>query len=271
MMGVTALGIKCVFPFGGACVGTVACAAELDDVSQLIVSVAPTWNSKSGLLQCFERRENGWQPALPPWPVLYGKNGLAWGRGVLAGNGSGPPPKHERDGRAPAGVFRLGTIYTYDKALPPGANYPFHTVTRADAWIDDVTSRDYNRHVVIDDPANPPPWFEKQKMRHNDFAYRWLIEIRHNADPPIPGAGSAIFFHIRRGPQRPSAGCTTMAESDLIQLVRWLRKEAQPHYALLPRTEYLARWETWGMPPPPVAAALIGANPATRRDEETVR
>ena len=36
-------------------------------------------------------------------------------------------------------------------------------------------------------------------MRSGDFAYHWLIEIRHNSDPPVPGAGSAIFFHIRRG------------------------------------------------------------------------
>lgn len=197
---------------------------------------------------------------MPPWSVLYGKNGLAWGRGVLAGENSGPPPKHEKDGRAPAGVFRIGTIYTYDATLPAGAKYPFRTVTRADAWIDDVNSPDYNRHVVIEDPETPPPWFEKQKMRHNDFAYRWLVEIRHNSDPPVPGAGSAIFFHIRRGPQRPSAGCTTMAESDLVKLIRWLRSDARPHYVLLPRDEYRARWTAWGLPPPEKVAAVIGTN-----------
>jgi len=243
-------------------------AAELDDVTQLVVSVAPTWDSKSGLLQCFERKGGQWRAAFPPWPVLYGKNGLAWGRGALTGNGSGPPPKHEKDGRAPAGVFRLGTIYTYDSALPPGANYPFHTVTKADAWIDDVTSPDYNRHVVIDDPANPPAWFEKQKMRHNDFAYRWLVEIRHNADPPVPGAGSAIFFHIRRGPQRPSAGCTTMAESDLVKLICWLRADAHPHYVLLPRDEYRSRSQAWGLPS---NAELTGNAELGTRNSETAK
>jgi hypothetical protein len=254
--------IKCALAFACALFasGCIAEAAELDGVSQLIVSIAPTWDSKSGFLQCFARKGNEWQPAMPPWRVLYGKNGLAWGRGVLAGENSGPPSKREKDGRAPAGVFRIGTIYTYDATLPAGANYPFHTVTRADAWIDDVNSPDYNRHVVIEDPANPPPWFEKQKMRHNDFAYRWLVEIRHNSDPPVPGAGSAIFFHIRRGPQRPSAGCTTMAESDLVQLIRWLRSDARPHYVLLPRNEYRARWAAWGLPPPQKVTALLGTD-----------
>lgn len=225
------------------------------DVKQLIVSVAPGWDSNTGRLQCFERSGDGWKPATAAWPVLYGKNGLVWGRGVLGTNEPGPH-KRERDGRAPTGVFRIGTIYTYDSALPPGAKFPFHTVGAGDAWIDDINHPEYNRHVVIN-PKNPPPWFEKQKMRHGDFAYRWLVEIRHNSDPPVPGEGSAIFFHIRRGTTRPSAGCTTMAEENLIALMRYLRTEKNPHYALLPRAEYEKKWKSWGLPSPREAAALL--------------
>lgn len=232
-----------------------AFAGELDDVRQLIVSVAPSWDSTTGRLQLFERKDGGWAASGAAWPVLYGKSGLVWGRGVL---GTGEPGAHkqERDGRAPSGIFRIGKIYTYDAALPAGAKYPFRTVGSGDAWVDDVTSPDYNRHVTVD-PANPPPWFEKQKMRHGDFAYRWLVEIRHNSDPPVAGAGSAIFFHIRRGPARPSAGCTTMAEENLVKLIRWLRADQHPHYALLPRAEYEAKWKAWGLPSPQEAAALL--------------
>ena len=71
-------------------------------------------------------------------------------------------------------------------------------------------------------------------MRHDDFAYRWLIEVRHNSDPPVAGDGSAIFFHIRRGVTRPTAGCTTMAEDDLVRVMKWLRANRKPCYALLP-------------------------------------
>jgi L,D-peptidoglycan transpeptidase YkuD (ErfK/YbiS/YcfS/YnhG family) len=89
-------------------------------------------------------------------------------------------------------------------------------------------------------------------MRRGDFAYRWLVEIRHNADPPLPGYGSAIFFHIRRGPSRPSAGCTTMAEKDLVELIRWLRTSANPVYVCLPQSEYQDHWKIWGLPDPAV-------------------
>ena len=230
-------------------------AGELDGVKQLVVSIAPEWDASTGRLQCFERSGSGWKPATTAWPVLYGKNGLAWGRSVLGSREPGLK-KVERDKRAPAGVFRIGTIYTYDSVLPDGASFPFHTVTAGDAWIDDPTLPHYNQHVTVD-PHDPPPWFEKQKMRHGDSAYRWLVEIRHNADPPEPGAGSAIFFHIRRGVDRPTAGCTTMAEENLVRLIRFLRVEARPHYALLPRGEYEAKWKGWGLPSPVDAAALL--------------
>jgi len=223
-------------------------------VKQLIVSVAPTWDSSTGKLQLFERDGKGWRAVSAPMRVLYGKNGLAWGRGLLQGEGG--LQKVERDKRAPAGVFAIGKIYTYDTALPEGANYPFHTITERDAWIDDPALPEYNKHVVID-PKNPPPWFEKQKMRLNDPPHRWLVEIRHNADPPVSGAGSAIFFHIQRGPDRSSAGCTVMPQSSIVQIIRWLRASANPQYVLLPAEEYRARWKAWGLPSPEVAAGLL--------------
>ena len=217
-------------------------------VTQLIIGIAADWDSMHGRLQRFDRTGAEWHPAGLPVPVLFGKSGLAWGRGLMRAP-EDAPVKTERDHRAPAGVFQIGVIYTYDQSLPAGADYPFHTVGAGDAWVDDIHNSHYNQHVTVD-PEDPPPWFEKQKMRRGDFAYRWLVEIRHNSDPPVPGYGSAIFFHIRRGPDRPSAGCTTMAEHDLVDLVRWLRASANPTYVCLPRSEYLIRWKSWGFPDP---------------------
>jgi L,D-peptidoglycan transpeptidase YkuD (ErfK/YbiS/YcfS/YnhG family) len=220
------------------------------DCTQLIVGRAPDWNSMRGQMQLFERKPGAkWEAVAPPVPVLFGRQGLAWGSGLAGQNESGLR-KVERDGRAPAGVFKIGKIYTYDAQLPAGADFPFHQVTTADAWIDDVKHPEYNRFVRIPDPANPPAWFAKQKMRHNDFAYRWLVEVRHNSDPPVAGAGSAIFFHIRRGVSRPSAGCTTMAETDLVKMITWLRASRNPCYVLLPAAEYDKKWQKWNLPAP---------------------
>ncbi len=229
-------------------------AASANASDQLIVAIAPGWNSSMGKLQLFER-DGGWKAASRAMPALFGKNGLAWGRG-LRGTDEPGLKKVERDWRAPAGVFNIGKIYTYDAELPPGSDYPYHQVTDADAWNDNPRSPDYNRFVTIPDPKNPPPWFEKAKMRQKDFAYRWLIEIRDNADPPVPGAGSAIFFHIRRGVTRPTSGCTTMAEENLVRLIRWLRAGKHPRYVLLPWAEYQKKWREWDLPDPAAVHAL---------------
>src|SRR3954471_14084374 len=94
-------------------------AAVPDDCTQLIVGIAPDWNSMRGQLQLFERAGSGdWKAVAPSWPVLFGKSGLAWGTG-LAGQGEGGLRKTEKDGRAPAGVFQIGKIFTYDAQLPP--------------------------------------------------------------------------------------------------------------------------------------------------------
>jgi L,D-peptidoglycan transpeptidase YkuD (ErfK/YbiS/YcfS/YnhG family) len=85
-------------------------------------------------------------------------------------------------------------------------------------------------------------------MKSGDFAYHWLIEIEHNEHPAIPGQGSAIFFHIRRGETHPTSGCTTMAEENLVRIIRWLREEKHPEYVLLPEAEYERKREAWGLP-----------------------
>ncbi|MFV1995465.1 MAG: L,D-transpeptidase [Verrucomicrobiales bacterium] len=219
------------------------------DTRQVIVAVAPGWNDHRARLQGYERVGGSWRPLFAePIPVLLGRSGLAWGRGVhQVPRGHSAPVKRERDGRAPAGCFAIGSIYGYAPRLPSGASFRYRQVTRWDAWVDDPANPYYNRHLVID-PRKVPPWFESQKMRHGDAAYAWLVEIRHNSDPPVPGAGSAIFFHIRRGEDRATAGCTSMEESNLVRMIRWLRADGKPHYVLLPAKDYEGLKRFWGLP-----------------------
>ncbi len=219
-------------------------------VRQVIVTTAPDWNSHRALMQCFERRSEreAWRPVLrQEVPVLLGREGLAWGRGVFQVPQNGVPMKREKDWRAPAGVFQLGSLFGYAPAAPGSARWPYIQVGPWDAYVDDSASPFYNRHVRVS-PDRVPPWFEKQRMRLGDAAYKWMLEIRHNQNPAVPGGGSAIFFHVRRGPDRPSAGCTTMAVESLEWLISWLRPTDSPHYVLLPRADYLALRQSWRLP-----------------------
>src|SRR5437763_7326741 len=145
--------------------GSSARAAGLpDDCTQLTLGIAPDWNSVHGTIQLFERPRGGsWNAVSAQFPVLFGKNGVAWGTG-LAGQDEPGLRKKERDGRAPAEVFEIGEVFGYDSNLPPGADYPYRQVTEADVWSDDPRSPNYNRHIVID-PKNPPDDYTHEKMR----------------------------------------------------------------------------------------------------------
>src|SRR5947207_15818874 len=78
----------------GAGMIAIASSARADggptDCSQLIVAVAPDWNSMRGKLQVFERTPGGdWSPITSALPVLFGRNGFAWGLGVRCQNQPG--------------------------------------------------------------------------------------------------------------------------------------------------------------------------------------
>ncbi len=224
-------------------------AASSPAPRQLIVAVAPNTETFCGTLRLFELNTAGqWIAASDSWPVLFGKNGLAWGRGLNA-----PHPglqKVERDNRSPAGRFRIGFALGNESRLPSGAkNWPYHIKTENDAWIEDPTLPDYN-HLVTVDPRSRPAWFQKQRLKLEDPAYHWLLVIEHNYPNSISGAGSAIFFHIRRGEKVPTAGCTTMPQERLEQILRWLDPDAHPQFVLLAEPDYLRLWKDWKLPAP---------------------
>src|SRR5260370_42148512 len=125
------------------------------DCSQLIVAVAPDWNSMRGKLQLFERpRGGGWTAITSAVPVLFGKNGLAWGSG-MAGQDEPGLHKKERDGRAPAGVLENGKGFGYDAKLAPGGDYTHRQATPADRRGHDPRSANDHPHLVIGTKNSP--------------------------------------------------------------------------------------------------------------------
>jgi L,D-peptidoglycan transpeptidase YkuD (ErfK/YbiS/YcfS/YnhG family) len=217
---------------------------------QLMVATAAHTETHRGHLRLFNRPTptSAWTPTSEFMPVLYGKNGLAWGRGLHP-----PQPglqKQEGDGRAPMGRFRLGQIIGNDPHLPLGAKWDrYHAKTGREAWIDDpALPHLYNQFVVIPPGQPEPSWFNKNRMRLGDAAYHWLVVVEHNWPQPIVGAGSAIFLHVRRGENRPSGGCTVMARADLEKIVTWLDPSSAPQFVLLDANHYRKFAHAWQLP-----------------------
>jgi L,D-peptidoglycan transpeptidase YkuD (ErfK/YbiS/YcfS/YnhG family) len=184
-------------------------------------------------------RERGesWAAAAPPHPVVLGRSGMAWGRGLHA-QPAKAPRKREGDGKAPSGIFPFGTAFGYAAEPVPGSRWPYRQATETDFFVDDVDSRDYNQWIRLRMPQRDPGqrWKSFERMRRADLLYRHGLVVQHNTTPAIPGSGSAIFLHIWRGPGQPTAGCTAMAEADLIRLLKWLRPLHHPLLVQIPQS-----------------------------------
>lgn len=216
---------------------------------QLIVATAPDWDASEGAIQRWKRTADGWEPMGPAIDVRLGASGLAWGIGIHPPDAPGPQKK-EGDGRAPAGVFRIGNAYGYAPNILKHRKLIYHQVTERDLWVEDPTSKYYNRHLRLENRGPITEWEREAQMRMNDPAHSLKLFIGHNAPPnAIPHAGSAIFFHIwRRDGDAPTSGCTVMAEENLRSLIAWTNPEKNPLYVLLPRDVYAVARESWKLP-----------------------
>ena len=90
-------------------------------------------------------------------------------------------------------------------------------------------------------------------MRQGDYAHSLKLYIAHNdaimGGKPVPGLGSAIFFHIwRGGGSKSTAGCTTMDKAKLISMIAQIDPKKKPVYILLPQAEYKRLRSTWQLP-----------------------
>lgn len=190
-----------------------------------------------------------WQAVGPVIAVSLGKSGLAWGRGLhprVEG-----AQKCEGDGCAPAGIFAITTLFGYaalDSAFARAAKLPYLSATPDLKAIDDPASAYYNR-IVDQTSVAHPDWASCEEMRRQDQRYAVGAVVAHNAEPPVPGAGSCIFLHVWEREGVPTAGCTAMALADMTQIASWLDVSAAPLLVQLPQAEY-ERWrEEWQLPP----------------------
>jgi L,D-peptidoglycan transpeptidase YkuD (ErfK/YbiS/YcfS/YnhG family) len=190
------------------------------------------------MLTAFERSQDGtaWIPQGGNVPVILGKGGLAWGRGLARVRGfHDEPVKKEGDSKAPAGIFRLSTAFGY---APAGevkwSKLPYIALTPQSEAVDDPASHYYNQ-LVERSRIPVPDWRSSEKMRRTGNLYRWGIVIDHNI-PPKKNAGSCIFLHVWNGPASATNGCTAMAEQNLKTLIAWLDPRENPVIIQLPST-----------------------------------
>ncbi|MEP2777367.1 MAG: L,D-transpeptidase family protein [Luteolibacter sp.] len=202
------------------------------DCSQAIVVTSTSWEATEGKLTLLEKSSGTeWHEVLEePIPVMLGRSGMGWGRGLPLSPASSGTAKREGDGRAVAGIFRLGTAFGYAPAPPEGTKLTYRPAGEHDYFVDDSTSPLYNQWVNLP-PENGTPeslWKSAERMRLDDGRYELGIVVEHNMHPAVPEMGSAIFLHIWGAPGTPTSGCTAMSRSDMEKVMKWLDPARKP-------------------------------------------
>jgi D-alanyl-D-alanine dipeptidase len=221
----------------------VAMAQGLDDSDQLIVVASKNWDDVQATAQRYERHGNTFEKFEVPFAVVLGKNGMGWGKGLLDAGQPEGPVKQEGDGKAPAGMFKLGTAFGYEPSAE--TRLPYLALTPTIECVDDSQSARYNE--LVDGAVVAKDWTSSERMRRSDDLYRQGIFIQHNT-PATPTAGSCIFFHIWRGPTAPTRGCTAMDPADIARLFKWLDPRKSPVLVQLPQAQYEQLRERWKLP-----------------------
>lgn len=137
-----------------------------------------------------------------PLPCVIGRSGT-----VPAAN------KHEGDGASPLGTWPIrGTLLRPDRVPAPRTRLPWRWLRPADGWSDDPADPVYNR------PVRHPHRYSAERLWRDDALYDVILVLGHNDDPPVAGAGSAIFVHVAP-PEGTTAGCIAIGWPALIALV----------------------------------------------------
>jgi L,D-peptidoglycan transpeptidase YkuD (ErfK/YbiS/YcfS/YnhG family) len=135
--------------------------------------------------------------------------------------------KREGDGATPLGRWPVrGVLLRADRVkLERMPLVPWRWLRGDDGWSDDPRDPAYNR------PVSHPHGFGAERLWREDAAYDVIIVLGHNDAPPVPGLGSAIFFHQwvagADGQPKPTEGCVAVAPGIMPQILGLLMPESQ--------------------------------------------
>jgi L,D-peptidoglycan transpeptidase YkuD (ErfK/YbiS/YcfS/YnhG family) len=125
--------------------------------------------------------------------------------------------KREGDGCTPWGRWPVRAVLLRPGRVEvPALALPWRWTRPGDGWSDDSADPAYNR------PVRLPRSRSTETLQRDDQAYDVIVILGHNDTPPVPGAGSAIYFHLWVD-ARPTEGCVAIARDDMLRLLPKLR------------------------------------------------
>jgi len=221
--------------------------------NQLILVVTDSITDTNGYLYYFERENSKmeWKQISKPIKVVIGRAGLAVGSGLHNPSDlANLTTKMEGDGKSPAGVFNLSSVFGYNSTEQmKELKMPYIYISEMIECIDDSESKFYNQLVARDKikVMSGVDWNSSEKMREAGIYYELGVVVNHNSNG-IKGGGSCIFLHNWADSTETMAGCTAMAPEKMKEIAFWLNRKQNPILVQLTKQLYLDLSEKWRLP-----------------------
>ncbi len=195
---------------------------KLDEVpgigqsQQVLLVIADGTDTIRADARAYEKVNGAWRLAFEPMDAVLGSKGLAYS-------------KKEGDKKSPIGVYPLERCF--GRGENPGTKLSYTQFYQNDFWVDDMYSELYN--TFQKGPVNGR-WSSAEDLFAIGNVYKYFAVIEYNTVNPLPGVGSAIFLHIWRDQDSPTAGCTALSEENVLKIIRWLDPAYKPVLAQFP-------------------------------------
>ena len=188
-----------------------ACAtAEKTDQIVLAVDHALTF---------WERGEDGaWQLRLEA-ACGYGKNGLVLAEERIMGSKT-----------TPIGAFPL--TLAFGTGENPGTEMTWRQITENSYWTE-VEDESFNTWVESETPVPGEHLIDY-------YQYKYAVNIGFNLEDIVYSRGSAIFLHCKSADHWYTAGCVSLSEEDMLNLLRMLRDGA--YMIIVPDAESIGNY-----------------------------
>ncbi|MGV2939717.1 L,D-transpeptidase family protein [Mesobacillus sp. LC4] len=181
---------------------------------QIILVTSNGYSSYNAKIRTYEKVDGKWYERMNISGFL-GKYGFA---DVMKEGGK----------ESPRGKYSIGTAFgRYEN---PGTKLPYQRITSDDVWVDDPSSNLYNTWQKAS--ANNGQWNSAEKMDIPLYNYGFVIN--YNTEKRVPGAGSAIFFHVGTN---YTLGCTATSQNQVISILKWLDPAKNPAIIQTPESE----------------------------------
>lgn len=210
-----------LFLWGGAMehARAASCPTGLADALRLVVVTVADINRPDAIVETFERAavDAPWLAAGGLRQAVVGLNGVAWGAGFRHFASDGELLKQEGDRRSPMGIFAVGAPFGSDVQSLPGY---MKLEAGRHICVEEPQSRSYSQ--IVESSA------VEKGVKYDEMAAEPLYRRGFVVDYPADAAnkaGSCIFLHVWRQPNKGTAGCVAMDEGDVADLRAWVSEK----------------------------------------------